>query len=338
MVYKSIAQWWLNPSYLTPELQLVIKSYHDDWLEEQIIDDGMLLHHYTTLEGMRSIIETRNLWCGHVSAFNDPSEIQYGKDLILDVLRQLKTKLEQRDLGVFLDGLITYIRAFGKTMYHPFAACFCESGNLLSQWRAYADRGGGYCLGLEFTPGTRIASDTESLSEGNPPFIRKVIYDEKQQRELVLAYIESVVKAAEDVLAGGGTPAGLDKSTHLNMMAMQAVNPLFDMLITFKSSVFKEEQEWRLVRTTMEYHQADKIEFRESTGGLIPYRPTYIYNIEQSESPQFPLRSICFGPTLDPIQNRSAIELFLHNIATDDHPIKLIPSNVQIKVPGYSLR
>ena len=43
------------------------------------------------------------------------------------------------------------------------------------------------------------------------------------------------------------------------------------------------------------------LQFRESNDGLIPYRPTYIYDVKEIAQPQFPLRSISFGPHSIPV-------------------------------------
>ena len=118
---------------------------------------------------------------------------------------------------------------------------------------------------------------------------------------------------------------------------MQAANLFLDMLISFKHNAFTEEKEWRLIRVTAEYFQPESLKFRETDGVLVPYRPTHIFDEKEKGNLQFPLCCIIFGPSLEPIRTRSAIELLLHNIAADNHAIKLVPT-VQIKGAGYSLR
>ena len=121
------------------------------------------------------------------------------------------------------------------------------------------------------------------------------------------------------------------------MMAMYAVNLLFDMIVTFKIDAFEEEQEWRLIRLTQENHEPQFLSFQDVESGLAPYRPTYLYNTAKKGEYRFPLSSVGFGPTLDPIQSRSSIELFLHSAAVNEHPIKLNP-RAEIEGPGYRLR
>jgi hypothetical protein len=162
-----------------------------------------------------------------------------------------------------------------------------------------------------------------------------VIYDEVEQRQLVQNYVDSIVDASKKALE---KKTYVDPYHHASVMAMQAANRLLDMLICFKHNAFKEEREWRLVHVTREDFQPETLQFRETCGCLVPYRPTYIFDENEKGKLQFPLCSIAFGPTLDPVRTRSSIELLLRHIAVDGHPIELVPPQVQIKGSGYSIR
>lgn len=220
---------------------------------------------------------------------------------------------------------------------HPFATCFCKSKNLLSQWRGYANRGGGYCLGFQFSSLTRFKSDINRLNDATLPYLRRVFYEPDEQEELVRSYITGISQSVEPAIGSRSVPADLDLNQHLEMMAMRAVNLLFDMIITFKIDAFKEEDEWRFIRITTEGHEPEFLSFREDSGSIVPSRPTYIYNSNGTDDYHFPLASVGFGPTLDATASKSSIQLYLNHIATDDHRIKLSP-NISIIDPGYRLR
>jgi len=333
MTYQSKPLYLLKPAFNTPEVQEAIDSFLPLWLDKHQLVEGSQLYHYTTLQGMQGILNDRALWCGHVSAFNDPLEIQYGRDIAISVLNDAMQQEEREDVRTFLRKLLVQVQAFGKNLFHAFVACFCESSELLSQWRAYADRGGGYCLVFHFSSTTMITSNSEKLDEGKPPVFRKVIYDEEQQRELIQQYVNCVIV---------GTKRSFDKkipdkSYQAAVMALQAANAILDMLIFFKHKAFKEEKEWRLIRVTAENHQPENLRFRKFEGGLVPYRPTHIFDVREAGKSRFPLISITFGPSLESGRTHSTIELLLHHIAADSHPIKL-PTELQIKGAGYRLR
>ena len=125
--------------------------------------------------------------------------------------------------------------------------CFCESGNLLSQWRAYADRGGGYSIGFKFSSNTLVKIELDNFNEGHSPHLRKVIYDPGDQQRLVRNYIESVKDCARRVFSEEAERREPNRSIRPQMMALQSSNILLDMLLSFKHPAFQEEHEWRLV-------------------------------------------------------------------------------------------
>jgi hypothetical protein len=61
------------------------------------------------------------------------------------------------------------IRSFYDPMYATFVACFCENGNLLSQWRAYA-RTAGYSIGFDRASlaGTNAAAEPKKSNIAEP--------------------------------------------------------------------------------------------------------------------------------------------------------------------------
>jgi hypothetical protein len=344
MAYRSQALYLTSPALPTKEVQEAIDSFNSHWLAKHDPTEGTHLYHYTTLSGMRGILKDRALWYGHASSLNDPSEMQYGKKIISDVLNDAMKRQDREDIRVFHRQLQVEVQALGDAIFHPFVACFCDSGNLLSQWREYADRGGGYCLGFAFSSATRFESDLGKLGEGKPPYVRKVIYEADEQRELVRGYVDAVSAAAKKVLDRPSATPCPDQSISqssavtLRSMAMHAANLLLDMLLCFKNPAFKEEKEWRLVRVTRVDHQPENLRFRELPGGLVPYRPTHIYDRQEAGQPEFPLRSISFGPTLDSVRTSAAITLLLHHTANDQHPIALpSPYQIEIRDPGYKL-
>ena len=328
-----------NPEFETPVIRAAMDSFFTSWQAKHALPEKVQLYHYTTLGGMQGIIKDRTLWCTHTSSFNDRSEIQYGQEIMAGVIQEAMQREDRADLRNFLKKVLMQVQGFNKAMFHVFVACFCGSGNILSQWRAYAGGGGGYCLGFEFSANTRINSNLAKPDEGWSPNLRKIVYDEAEQRALVDGYLQSVLQAARVALdssisqqfrAGDLYPS--------SVMAFQAADTLMDMLLSFKHPAFKSEEEWRMVRVTRESDDPEGLEFREEAGVLIPYRPTYIYDKEGLDEYVFPLRSVGFGPMLEHARTRSAIDLLLHHVAADKHPIKLKRHLVQINGPGYSLR
>jgi len=95
-----------------------------------------------------------------------------------------------------------------------FAACFCENGDALGQWRAYAGPRGGYAVGLR----------TRALDAVNgryrPAALRRIIYDPVRQDALAAAVGEvenagpdaEIERLTEAIEAGSVFVNGMVKS------------------------------------------------------------------------------------------------------------------------------
>ena len=89
------------------------------------------LYHYTSVSGLRGIIDSGNIWATHLGFLNDLSE---GRAALAG--EASRARLEEADKRSPL-----------------FIASFCrhqephqQKNGLLSQWRGYAGEGGGYCV------------------------------------------------------------------------------------------------------------------------------------------------------------------------------------------------
>jgi hypothetical protein len=344
MAYQAKPLYLFQVASSTHEIQEEIDSFYNTiWLEKHCLQDNFQLYHYTTLSGLRGILNERSFWLGHISSFNDPLEIQYGKDIVYDAINEALKNESNNEVRTFLVDLQSYIKIFGEPvkkefgnqLYHIFVACFCELDDLLSQWRAYADHGGGYCLGFQFSSNTKISSNSTNPIDKKHPYLRKVIYEEIEQRNLVQQYINKIIAGAKKAFNTNHQDS-YSILVRTTMMAMQAVNILYDMLITFKHNAFREEKEWRLIRVIRTDSEPENLQFREKNNYLIPYRPTNIFNETDDKSLHFPLSSVSFGPSLEPIRTRPAIELLLYNLAANNHQIKINPL-IRIKGQDYIL-
>lgn len=331
---------FFSPAYEVPTVCEAVKSFYPRWLDKHHLPESRSLYHYTTLAGMRGILSERSLWFGHVSSFNDPNEIQYGKKVISQLLEARMQEEDDELVRRLLGSVLSHVQAFATIEFHPFLACFCQSDNLLSQWRAYADEGAGYCLGLSFSPEIRISSNPDRRDAGIP-ILRKVIYEREEQEEVVTQYLQEVIPAAKEELTTAeerfGSSPGWEKRSMPHVIGMEVSNLLLELSISFKDPAFAVEKEWRLIQVFQENDEPEKLQFREPNGRLVPYRSNYLFDEGATKKPRFPLTSITFGPSLDPFGTRSAIELLLHHLAATNHPIEL-DTAIQIHAAGYELR
>jgi len=100
------------------------------------------LFHYTTPNGLIGIVGSESLWASDMLCLSDASEATYGQDLIVRAIYEPKGGLvPSKHRDKFEESM-----RFAFRMYSAFVVCFCEDGDLLSQWRGYGGEGEGFAL------------------------------------------------------------------------------------------------------------------------------------------------------------------------------------------------
>jgi hypothetical protein len=178
----------------------------------------------------------------------DASEATYAYRVIASVLSRDFPSIARTHRDEFLKTLTKG----NFRMYTPFVACFCEEGDLLSQWRGYGGRGEG--LALEFK-----VSWLHSLRRRGF-LLRRVIY----RRNLQRAFISKYVQGALDLFTHHHF-SGDDAKWFWGCAAVAAS----DLIVTIKDPAFKGEREWRLFNPTIIGGKYFK--YRRSGSRLVPY-------------------------------------------------------------------
>ena len=247
------------------------------WAEAADLPD--VIFHYTSASAAVSIITGRKMWATDLLFTNDPTEIRYAADVI----------------GIALDGAIAAVGndvgrrrwletfrmiANGQVRRNSwYAISFCADGDLLSQWRSYADAGGGFALGFSGASLCGLRGWTVPI-------------DYTRDRQLKLA--REVIDIHVQQLA---SHADVDDETAREDFIRVSNSLMFLLsllLFRFKHRAFEEEREYRLAfpvigGTTFEGHP---IKFR-SAGTLIkPYVEVDFSSVDLDE--------VRYGPTTNP--------------------------------------
>jgi hypothetical protein len=103
------------------------------------------LYHYTTAASFLNMLDTNQLWLSHASFMNDPTEIDFGVSVILDILSRsircptcVKMLKQQR--------LIHTEQALDVSTELAFVFSLTELDDHVAPWIEYADHGSGVCL------------------------------------------------------------------------------------------------------------------------------------------------------------------------------------------------
>lgn len=143
-----------------------------------------LLYHYCSTETLVSIVTNRTIRLSSLTLSNDSQEGL----LILDIFLQLAKEagLSGGDLSRFENSLRTAYDLFDG---HGF--CLSEQGDLLSQWRGYADDGRGVCIGFNKPYLEKLGSSLRETGKRNFS-LKKLIYDKDGQKEAAEEHFKSI--------------------------------------------------------------------------------------------------------------------------------------------------
>ena len=210
-------------------------------------DDGInRVYHYTSIDVARSIISGKSLWASNVHYMNDYVEYKHGIEIMQRVLRELQSNPAWNSRAPVLREVESYLPRMERR--HIFAACFCESDDLLSQWRGYANDG--VALGFKY----------DELSAAMAGFnLAKCAYHEADKLDIARTFISLSLPNPN---APGITVA--DEAARVGEI-------LLGIVPFFKDAHFEEEQEWRLVSQYTVGAYDSQRGFRAKGRDLIPY-------------------------------------------------------------------
>ena len=252
-----------------------------------------LLYHYTTPAGLKGIISENCLWATHTSFLNDLTEGKYGRELIIETLKNeagegkekgfLNTALKMFDPGDSFRPFVSEVE--------EYVSCFCENGDLLSQWRGYTDNAG-YSIG--FLP-EKLKELSVKQGDKTVVCLGKVVYDKEKQKDCILEIIDILQKKDEWPDAG---------------KALVAYAVLKVVSCFFKDECFKEEQEWRAINEIINFKSGtrwggDCIDFRCNNETIIPFTKLMI------PAQKLPIKKVITGPAVKHDRAKIAIEKML---------------------------
>ena len=133
------------------------------------------LYHYCSIETFFHIIKTKAIWLSDIEKSNDSLELQYLKKeyakwakiichVFADHQRKTNTPFDEKRLEA-LSSVLSDISSL--TITKTWVFCLSEKGDLLSQWRGYADDGYGVSIGFDARYLSN-AIDAIAFSAGSP--------------------------------------------------------------------------------------------------------------------------------------------------------------------------
>lgn len=252
------------------------------------------LWHYTDGVGLQGILTRDELWATDTRFLNDSTEINYGLEMAEEAVeaatssglwKQPTTHFLRRVMATDGANLTGFLRARSEV----YVACFCEEGDLLSQWRAYAgrDSAGGYAL--KFQHRSPMTGWIDHLGRGTLR-LQRVMYDRGDQ-----------LAAFNDLIAALAPIYDLHHSEQrMNALTQTLVDGILELATLCKHPSFQEEREWRVVYERSSDSNPLPLQHRASHGLLVPYVSLALPAAVGAMAGHLPVVEVCCGPSPDP--------------------------------------
>ena len=111
-----------------------------------------IFYHYCSVDTLLSIAEFKKIRFSDVNMLNDYEEARYGYKLFEQAANSLLNdqaiQKKHPELNHEFFDKVDEILSPQQLFQHPVISCFSRSADILSQWRAYAQDGKGFSIGL----------------------------------------------------------------------------------------------------------------------------------------------------------------------------------------------
>lgn len=260
----------------------------------------MNYYHYTDINGLKGILENKEIWLTDIRFLNDESE----GDELLRCMRRY-TPSDSGNKKKFL--------AFIKPSkdFQCFVASFCRKKDLLSQWRGYCPKTGGYSIGFKNDySGCLVAKwdGHEEQYEYSKEYFSECIYDEDKKKK-------SVIESYEKYNRWMGHNSEVGRFISGKIFKNNIINKLF----VFKDMGFSEEDEFRFV-VIVSSSGFLKTFHRNRSSISIPF-------IKMKFETKF-IDEIVIGPTRNKGLAKDSLYAFLNDLGPDYAHIKISQSKI----------
>lgn len=203
------------------------------------VNKPAFLCHYTDVNGLEGILRRRCIWMTDMVFMNDPDEMKLWAVMYRRALIESRAHAEgiQKEFLSYTIELLSDER-FQDHLAPPFCAAFSGKRDDLSQYRAYANGGEGYCLVFDCKA---IQHCLRNVGASDLLDLFPVIYKPATQSLLM----QELVKKALELISSLQNRSGLTQTKHLVAYPLQQF--VSGWAPVFKNEGFEAEAEWRIV-------------------------------------------------------------------------------------------
>src|SRR3990167_927741 len=253
-----------------------------------------VLYHYCSTSTFQQIISNGTIWLSALTLSNDSLE---GK-LVSAVIKRLaeSDKIDAQKIS----SLLTRVD-FLEELFEGLGLCLSKEGDLLSQWRGYADDANGFSIGFSakyldwlgsfnffqhragFQRFNVLYEEDEHERKLRPPF-------EEMKASLSAAGLNQLNKLAE-LLRGPKSDEDIAKEKAAEDRLSQLILSLVDKWFLLKTNAFREEREVGLLSYLVHVHDREDVKYRATRNSIIAYREFSLL-----EKERMPISRVILGP------------------------------------------
>jgi hypothetical protein len=217
----------------------IFKEIQAEWVACQPAPSNCkkTLFHYTTGHGLEAITKSKALWASAARYSNDLSEVRYARELALPIFEAKKDLFMKESHARFFELVRLSFRNPEWPENEAFMVSFCETDNLLSQWRGYGP-GNGYAIGFDLIKENVVLMTTVQRIR---LLLRRVDYDSESQKTSLIRILENSASLLSKMLSTNSA------DSIISMLFASVIFSLAEWMYTVKDPAFAQEQEWKLL-------------------------------------------------------------------------------------------
>lgn len=236
-----------------------------------------IIYHYCGMNSFFGIVTNKNIRLSNAYKTNDYTELEW----IFSIMENSMATVFKTE---FIPSLRKSYQKWLENYFKPHIACFSKDGDLLSQWRAYANDGKGISIGFN-----RKYFESVKMLDNKEFEIFDVVYRCKEQEKLLNNLFSTIgadnLKLLEEFYVNKGNNNYFEEITF--------VGALLKYGMIFKNETFSEEKEVRLIHGFDEIAaEPDIFEYRVTQDDLISFVEIPI----DVENDYPPIKEIILGP------------------------------------------
>jgi hypothetical protein len=268
-----------------------------------------LVYHYTSLQGLLGITESKAIRATNILYLNDASELDYSKSLFCEEIQHLRKTNEKFKKHKTLDDSLGYFylqsleenmnTLFPSKQFSFFVSSFSEESDLLSQWRGYGKNGSGFSLGFSL-------NKLQECIKKSKIVMYQCIYKENDQRVAIRSLLKKTCDHFINEIGNSADKAAAwDEKT--KPIAVAFFLKFIQLAPLLKHPKFIEEKEWRVIAALQTEKIIKLIKFRPGSHMIIPYIDINL----PTEDANLVIDELMVGPSNDSLLSAASVELML---------------------------